>query len=422
MDDQSSSNESSLHLPQEILSENPDTIDLLPSEVDAYVSKVEPEKCGNLIKELSYILPLVKFDDKSCSIDETTGEKKYPWPALGHLRRVRRIKKVDANLSATDVLENLEKDKTKENGIQDKDNKSDKIEPPKKKKKTKTNNVSGNTELEILIGSVSHIDSIFEENNEHNLLVRAKLIELISRNQLNLQKVMLPGRPAKSQSELDDWKHNWWPSLYFEKQSVEYKQKDKALSIEDEWGFMKSSLIDAINDGKKYVNEGDLDVWEGCGAVAVDPNLQKVVSRSYDEWRTKIEQSDGNNEFVKKILLENPLNTPIMFCIQGVSRVEREAAMGKGMDSEAFKKGQYLCTNYDIYLTKEPGIFESMALVHSRVGRVFFGVENREEGGLGGTGSDTSLHCLPGTNHRFRAFKCLFGNDIQLLKSPNHLI
>jgi hypothetical protein len=107
---------------------------------------------------------------------------------------------------------------------------------------------------------------------------------------------------------------------------------------------MKSSLIDAINDGKKYVNEGDLDVWEGCGAVAVDPNLQKVVSRSYDEWRTKVELSDGNNEFVKKILLENPLNTPIMFCIQGVSRVEREAAMGKGMDSEAFKKGQYLCT------------------------------------------------------------------------------
>ena len=344
MDDQSSSSEPSLHLFQEILSENPDRIDLLPSEVDAYVSKVEPKKCGNLIKELSYILPLIKFDDRLCFVDERTGKKEYPWPALGHLRRVRRIKKADTNLSATNTIENLEIDNTKENGIQDKDNKSDKIEPPKKTNKRKKNNVSGNVELQILIGSVSHIDFILEGNNEHNLLVRAKLYELISSNKLNLQKIKLPGRPAQSQSELDDWKLNWWPSLYFEKQSVEYKKKDNALSIEDEWGFMKSSLIDAINDGKKYVEEGDLDVWEGCGAVAVDPNSQKVVSRSYDEWRTKIEKSDGNNEFLKNILLENPLNTPVMFCIQGVSRVEREAAMGKTMDSEAFKKGQYLCT------------------------------------------------------------------------------
>ena len=81
-----------------------------------------------------------------------------------------------------------------------------------------------------------------------------------------------------------------------------------------------------------------------------------------------------------------------------------------------------LCLSYDIYLTKEPGIFESMALVHSRVGRVFFCVDNCEEGGLGGTGGDTSLHCLPGTNHRFRAFKCLFGKDIELMNSPGTLI
>ncbi len=99
---------------------------------------------------------------------------------------------------------------------------------------------------------------------------------------------------------------------------------------------------------------------------------------------------------------------------------------GKRSSWKIFPSGFALILNpylsYDIYLTKEPGIFESMALVHSRVGRVFFGVENREEGGLGGTGSDTSLHCLPGTNHRFRAFKCLFRNDIQLLESPDNLI
>ncbi len=66
---------------------------------------------------------------------------------------------------------------------------------------------------------------------------------------------------------------------------------------------------------------------------------------------------------------------------------------------------------YDVYTTIEPGIFESMALVHSRVGRVIFGANNKEEGGLGGTGNNISVHCLPGTNHRYRAFRCYENED-----------
>ena len=67
---------------------------------------------------------------------------------------------------------------------------------------------------------------------------------------------------------------------------------------------------------------------------------------------------------------------------------------------------QYLCTGYDIYLTKEPGIFESMALVHSRIRRVIYCCSS-EDGGLGGGGEQTSIHSLPSTNHRYRAFRCI---------------
>ena len=58
-----------------------------------------------------------------------------------------------------------------------------------------------------------------------------------------------------------------------------------------------------------------------------------------------------------------------------------------------------------------------MALVHSRVRRVVFGVENTEDGGLGGTGEANAVHCLPGTNHRYRAFKCIANDNNQLYKS-----
>lgn len=76
---------------------------------------------------------------------------------------------------------------------------------------------------------------------------------------------------------------------------------------------------------------------------------------------------------------------------------------------------------FDVYLTKEPTVYESMALVHSRVRRVVFGVPDREMGGLGGT-TTAGIHSLPGTNHHFRAFRfnmmvdgCVDGDeDIEL--------
>ena len=51
-----------------------------------------------------------------------------------------------------------------------------------------------------------------------------------------------------------------------------------------------------------------------------------------------------------------------------------------------------------------------MALVHSRVRRVIFGVVDVDMGGLGGAarsidGLKGGIHCLPGTNHHYRAFR-----------------
>ena len=42
----------------------------------------------------------------------------------------------------------------------------------------------------------------------------------------------------------------------------------------------------------------------------------------------------------------------------------------------------YLLTGYDVYLTREPCIMCSMALVHSRVSRVFFTEPSPQKGGL----------------------------------------
>jgi tRNA-specific adenosine deaminase 3 len=60
-----------------------------------------------------------------------------------------------------------------------------------------------------------------------------------------------------------------------------------------------------------------------------------------------------------------------------------------------------------MYVLQEPGIFEAMSLLHSRIRRVIFCYSNKEDGGLGGIGSEMSIHSLSSTNHRYRAFQCI---------------
>jgi len=161
--------------------------------------------------------------------------------------------------------------------------------------------------------------------------------------------------------------------------------------------------------------------WTLAGAIVVDPKTNQVVSSSstercrqqkehehHQQQRREHGQTTSTQLFLDDI---NPLCTPVLLAIQGVSRLERSAAIGRGMDSEEFQKGQYLCTGYDVYTTREPNVYESMALVHSRVRRVIFGVTNSDDGGLGGSGLGTAVHCLPGTNHHYRAFRCCLHSD-----------
>jgi hypothetical protein len=61
----------------------------------------------------------------------------------------------------------------------------------------------------------------------------------------------------------------------------------------------------------------------------------------------------------------------------------------------------FLCTAHDAFLTHEPTAMEAMALVHSRVFRVFF---LRRDPAHGVLGSRVSLHEVRALNHHYRVF------------------
>mmetsp|Transcript_9941 Transcript_9941/g.15279 ORF Transcript_9941/g.15279 Transcript_9941/m.15279 type:complete len:304 (+) Transcript_9941:193-1104(+) len=197
---------------------------------------------------------------------------------------------------------------------------------------------------------------------------------LVDSYKLQPERRLVPGRPAVSLEELKKF-NSVWPTIYFHKKSEEYKEAELALS---------SKEIEQMEFGMRQLLKED--------AVVIDPLTGSIVSCAKDEL---LHQPNAEN---------NPLLSPVILAIQGVSRKEREAAIGLGMESIGFRNGQYLCTGYDMYLKSEPNIYEAMALVHSRIRRVIFEQSNLTDGGIGGTGFASDVHCLPGTNHHYRAF------------------
>ncbi|XP_057818372.2 tRNA-specific adenosine deaminase TAD3 isoform X6 [Cryptomeria japonica] len=69
----------------------------------------------------------------------------------------------------------------------------------------------------------------------------------------------------------------------------------------------------------------------------------------------------------------------------------------------------YLCTGFDVYVTREPCAMCAMALVHERVRRVFYAFSNQKNGALG---SAYRLHGIKSLNHHYTVFRIEVPDEI----------
>ena len=80
-----------------------------------------------------------------------------------------------------------------------------------------------------------------------------------------------------------------------------------------------------------------------------DHVIRKQIVVIVDPINRKIVASSDREQQERAIMSNNPLATPVLLAIQGVSRIEREAA--RNLSAVEFSRGQYLCTGYAYTVT-----------------------------------------------------------------------
>jgi len=333
--------------------------------IEVLVGEIAPRDTSSLLEQLTLTLPLHRF-------------------ALGHLKRVRR--------------------QQRDNGA-----------PPK---------------LELLLCPAGSMDQLPTE-------LRAKLLSI---NTLHVCKV-----PPLIRSEYEEW-NGWWPTN-FRPNEVD-REREKGHSPEELLevaSFMRMVAQDAERCREFYmqhchlsaditgVDSSSLGGGGGpCsgGGIMVNPTTNRIVASCHDVLQHKhrgvVPPLPGPAPAPSKPLrMQLVMESPALLCIEGTALVvnsgqsfpchalrvpprasasARESNNSSTSEStgELLPEDAYLCTGLDLYLTHEPNLLCAMALVHSRIRRVFFLETQPEHGALA---SNHHIHSLRALNHHYRVFQ-----------------
>lgn len=213
--------------------------------------------------------------------------------------------------------------------------------------------------------------------------------------------VKVPARPplTRPQFELAS-KH--WPTSFHEDKRVTVALRGELFSPPQK-ARMHMYMMSALAAAKAGKEQG----MEAVGAVMVDPAMERIIAVGHD--------SRG----------DHPLHHAVMVCIDLVARSQGAgcysfdrypACRFTSPSSDAFQEATsqpYICSGYDLYVTREPCVMCAMALVHSRIGRVFYGTTSAD----GAFGTKYKIHSHKDLNHRFEVYKGVLGEQCEDLNN-----
>lgn len=205
-----------------------------------------------------------------------------------------------------------------------------------------------------------------------------------------------------------------WPCKFHEDKELERLTKNELFNTKEVLAHCR--LMQICYSLKSFLSSN-------CVAMVVDPCQNAIVSLG---WAPPIGDNNDDDDLMSLI----PGNHSVMRAVDNValsqgggawSSPEDEDLLRRGLihanelyaaskecqfatRTEPTKYGPYLCTGFDVYVIEEPCLMCSMALVHSRAGRIFFRENNVANGALGG-GNQLKLHSVKELNHHYQVFR-----------------
>ena len=217
--------------------------------------------------------------------------------------------------------------------------------------------------------------------------------------------VIVPKVEARNRAEFQVF-GKIWPSCF--RQNKIENEREKGFTVEEKELIVKG--LEALEKEEAGMSQEKSSIYAGHGAVMVNPSNKQIVMTS--SHATKILLSARNTTL--DVLDSHPVYNPTLRVIEGVASMVRGDTVNNGSIPENF----YLCSGLDLFVSQEPNAFTAMALVHSRIRRVYFKApQNIEKDSTLNTAADADvfitdgafsnglhIHWLKSLNHRFRVF------------------
>lgn len=194
-----------------------------------------------------------------------------------------------------------------------------------------------------------------------------------------------------------------WPTSFHEDKQVTVALRGELFSPHQK-ASMHIYMMSALTAAKAGKELG----MEAVGAVVVDPEVGRIIAVGHD--------CRG----------DHPLHHAVMVCIDLVAQSQgggcydfdryptcrfNSPSLDQAVPNAKAGSQPYICTGYDIYVTREPCVMCAMALVHSRIGRVFYGTASAD----GAFGTKFKIHSQKDLNHRFEVYKGVLSQQCEEL-------